>query len=924
MDVGQPHERMPVDLLNSTSTDHGAQNPVRWEWDRHAFENLGMISAAFLLTPLILWTAWHLVKGWGKWRLRKSGNRPHYVRTWHGWVETEKAARRAVERAEFRNHIRQMLAWRTTTTDYSWVFWDPRGAKQQEYEDNRRHSIIGRLPRWTRSYEPGSLMPDARITPSRLEAAAEGKVSLKSFRHSSEIQPLGFSFTGNQSWLGSISQKGADTLTENHTLSDSLPMMTGALAGSRNAHSSGTVRRRRFSMGRFQAWNADSQETFRATCTQFLVPKQTRKSGADVDSARESGASALRVQSSPTCQSAAVGLGRRTSSLPLFATLRNAYHARPLLRNPVETLPVRSHTSPKLYPARVCDDDSAPENPDDLQGSGQMMTRLRNPEANLHDSSEGNLMPILHQRFEPLAKPVVLNPFISIGTEYSGTAGRPGSPIMGWTTQGEPRAAVSELSQYEAEGPVKGASSVSCSSCSTASLRSRPDGEYPDMHSNEADLQKMKDSPVASKLNSDDGRDRNTVREGRRSDGFFQGSYLPGSIASHFSLLPRNTFGETVTLNSSPSDPRSGKVTPEASSAEHSSDTERLPMLWHLDYKSKIGESYAPPRTNPKHKTHLPFDVPSSSKQMRSPTKSSTRSTTNTKAIWTASSSGQPRLSEAKNGTIGRTGCLSSLEKAFLADLDLRLGRLDYELTPGFRGPQGDGTSPRWWFEAVPYAASVASRGSQSFLNHAPPRLKSPNSPPILGRSHTTLGISKTIDTTVPTYMLRQRASSQDLMRPRGISTYNGEPEEGSMDTAAWMLRRPPMGALREDPAEKLLLFTSGRGPAKTLLEWQQSQPLLPLQQAFDGAAAISRRSAKHLKRLGLLSSDRNDGCKDEKQPVRAAVDNCEDVGNRLEERKNTTTHATQMTPIHPAAADERTERGSPMKYSSPNRTMLR
>ena len=922
---------MPVDLLNSTSTDRGAQDPVRWEWDRRAFENLGMISAALLLTPFMLWTAWHSVKGWGRWRLRKSGNRPHYVRTWHGWVETEKAARRAVERAQFRNHIRQKLAWRTTTADYSWVFWDPRGAKRQEYEDNRRRSMIRHLPRWTRSYEPGSLMPDARITPNRLEAAAEGKVSLRSFPHSSEIQPLGFSFTGNQSWLGSISKKGADTLTENHTLSDSLPMMTGALADSRNAHGSGTVRKRIFSRGRFQAWNADSPETFRATCTQFWVPKQTGNSDADVDPARESGASALRVHSSPTCQSAAVGLGRRTSSLPLFATLRNAYHARCVLRNPVETLPVRSHTRPTLYPARVCDDDSAPENPDDLQGSGQMMTRLRNPEANLHASmppSEGNLMQIVHQRFEPLAKTVVLNPFISIGTEYSGTAGRPGSPNMGWTTQGEPRAAVSELSQYEA-GSVKGASSFSCSSCSSASLRSRSDGEYPNMHSSEASLQQMKDSPVASELNSDDGRDRNTGREGRRSDGFFQGSYLPGKIASHFSLLPRNTFGEAVTLNSTPSDPRSGKVTPEASSAEQLSDTERLSMLWHLDYKSKTGDSYVPPRINPKYTIRLPFDAPSSPKQMRSQTKSSTRSTTNTKAIWTASSSGTPRLSKAKNATIERTGCLSSLEKTFLADLDLRLGRLDYELTPGFRGPQGDGTSPKWWFEAVPYAASVASRGSQSFLNHATPRLKSPNPPPILGRSHTTLGISKTIDKTVSASTLRQRASSQDLMPPRGTSTYNGEPGEGSIDTAAWMLRRPPMGALREDPAEKLLLFTSGRGPAKTLLDWQQSQPLLPLQQAFDSAAAISRRSAKHLKRLGLPSSDRNDGCKDEKQPVRAAFDNCKDVGNRLEGRKNTTTRVTQMTPIQrkftrvSVAVDERAEQGFPMGYSSPNRTMM-
>lgn len=887
---------------------------------------LGIISASVLFTPFILWNVWNLVKGWGKWRIRKSGNRPHYVRTWHGWVEAEKAATRAVERAKLRNHNRQKRIWRTTTADYSWIFWDPSGVKQQEYEDNRKHSILRHLPRWLRSDEPGSLWPDARITPNRLGDAEEGTVSLRSFRHSCEIQPRGFSFTGNQSWLRSSSKKGADTLTENHTLSDCLPMMTGALEDSRSPHSMSTVRRRKFAMGRFQVWDANSQETFRATCTQFLAPKQTGSLGADVDPARESGALALRVQPSLAAQNVDPGFAPRASSLPLFATLRNAYNARSWLKIPMKTLPVRS---PKKQRAGFCNDDNAPENPDDLQGSG-MTTRLRNPEGNLPASMppyERMLMQTFNQRFEPLAKPVVLNPFTSIGTEYSGTTGRPGSPIMGWTIKGDPRASVSELNHYEAEGPVKGASTFSCSSYSSASSRSRSNGEYPVMRLDEANLQKTKDSTATSNFDTFPGRASHSARGVCVSDGVFQGSYSPGDIALHFSLQPRSTSGKNLTSDSNPrAPPRSRKVTSDASVAEPSPYIEKLSMSLHVEYGSKTRDSFYPPRRiTSKSTTRVPFDVAESSTQTRSPTKSSTRSAMN-------SASGTSKLSEAKKATAERTGCLSSVEKVFLNDLDLRLSRLDYELSPGFRGPQGDGTSPRWWFEAAPYAASLASRSLQSLGNHTKARMNPLNPTPVLRRSHTALDMSKTIDTTFPT-VLRRRASLQDSVLLRGTSRYREEPGEGTIDTAAWMLRRPPMGPLREDSAEKTLRFTSGRGSAKTLLEWQQSEFPLPLQQAFDSAAAISKRPAKHLKRL--VSRNRNDGCKAEKQLARAAVDG-EDVEDHFDERSgHTTSPVTGKNPIQRIffqsigafggclTTDERIDRDSPMGYSSPHRTMM-
>lgn len=910
---------MEIDQLNPTDAD-----TVKPKWDRHAFKNLGIISVTITLAPFVLWIVWNVLKGWGQWRILRPEHRPHYVRTWHGWVEGEKAATKSVERVQLRDHIRQKLVWRTTTTDYSWVFWDPSGAKRQEYEDNRRHSMLRHFPRWMRSYEPGSLWPDARITSDRLAAAEEGKVSMRAYRHSSEIQPWGVSFTENESWREWSSKKGADPLTENHKHSDSLPMMTGALADSRNAHILSTVRRRKPSRGRIQVWDANGQETFRATCP---VPRQAENLDADVDPARESGASSLRVQPSPTSQNVAAGFARRACSLPLFAILPKAYHARPRSKYPVETLPGRFQKKPILYPARVCDHHSAPENSEDLQGSGQITTRLRNPEDNLRASDKRNLTRTFHHAFEPLANPVVLNPFISIGNEYSGTAGRPGSPSMGWTIQGTKRAAVGELSLHEAEEPVKGASIVPCSSCSSDTFRSRPDGEYPDMHLHEASSQETKDSPDHFELDTDGTMDRHRANF-RVSDGFFQGSYLPGDIALHFSLLRRNTSPKNLTSNPSPRTPRSRKVTSESEPllAEHSSDTERLSKFLRVDSNMKRGSTHPPRRIKPKPTTRVPCDVPMSSKETRSPTKSITPSTTHAKTTQTGSTSGTSRFIEAKKETTKPAASLSSFEKTFLADLDLRLGRLDYELSPGFRGPPGEHPDPKWWFEGVPYSASVASRGSRAFANRGTLRLRPLNPPPVPRRSRTAVDVSKTIDQAVPTSLTQRRASSQDSVRPRGTCTYNREPGEGEIDTAAWMLRRPPMGALREDSAEKTLLFTSGRGNAKTLLEWQRSDSLLSLQQAFDAASAISRRPAKRLKRLGILGSDRNNGCSmDGKQPTTTAFDGCEAEGQNANSTTTTRMSAIQriLTRVSSLAVDERRTGDSPLGYTSPNRTMM-
>ena len=790
---------------------------------------------------------------WGKWRLHQLGNRPHYIRTWHGWEDGEKVARRAQARARFKDNVRQKLVWKTTTTDYRWIFWDIDGTKQHEYEYNRRHSLIRHLPGWMRSYEPGSLLPDFRITPNRLDAAKEGKVSMRSFRHSSEIQPLGFSFTRNQAWLRSEIQEKADTPIHNHCTVGSGPTMSGALHAAENEHSLGTVRRRKLSGGRVQVWHANSKETFRATRTQFLDSKAPPEAIADTSSIDDEDISAIRLQSIPAAHGGSLGSARRVSSIPLFKALHSLFDLKPWssLPNTAETKPSRSRLIPTFPTARAPDLLSMPERFEDLHVSCNNIARSYTLGIELEvskppldwDTTENPGCGI-----ESKSKFMVLNPFQSIGNEYSGTAGRPGSPAMGWTTQGMSRPDFSDdMDDYEAEGPLGAASSFQCSSRSSESFGSLAIDRNREFDVDEAITMQQEDSATAYSLNKPS---RLNVHIGRGicvSDGAFKGCYIPGEIilASGAWQQIRNT------------------MTPEPASAL---EMVQKPLMLRR-------------RTSPKESS--PPEVLRPSKTRQPQNKAPTPSKTNMKTLRTGPRSIGTKIDETAKPRSKPNECLSSLEKGFLADIDRRLHRLDYELSPGFRGPQGDGSDSKWWYEATPSTSSVAGRAWGAFSQGHSTKSRPLNPPFILRRSHTASDLVKVKYASANAASQLKRRASEQVLGPRrevfrAAQRPPNEPAEGAIDTAAWMLRRPPMMVLREDLAENTLLFTSGRGPARTLSAWQQRSELLnkPLQQALDGAAAVSKIPVKYLKRFGKLNGARNmvGCCKDEKFPARLEV----------------------------------------------------
>ncbi len=833
-----------------------ATNANDVEWKPGVFRILGISSAVIVFTPMLIWLLWTIVKGWGEWKIHSSGNRPHYVRTWHGWVDVDQVAVRAQKRANSKEKYRKWFIWKTTTNDYTWVFWDPGGVKQREYEYNRDHSVIRHLPTWMRSFEKGYLSTDERIVPNVLSAAEEGKIAVQSFRHSSEILPMGLSLQPHQAWFRSVSSD-IKPLTRNTPNVGVTTLMTGALSAPDNDDSRGTVRRRKTTPGQVRVWNANSPETRRATCTQFLAPRKTAYAVEETKHGAENRTSPVHLRSVHITDGASDDDSvRRFSSLPPVCAMRNSRFWSAFKAH-VEILPLFSRKAPEFYRATVLEGLRAPETSRDSHASCST-TQSNNREAALEASTE----PIgtssdrnITRKLELYDELVDTKPFKSLGNEYCGTAGRPGSPSFGWMVRGVPRpASGSILTEYEAEGSIEGASSYSCSSRSTSSSCSQYACENRKLDLHKALAPHREDLGSAANIEEPGRMCIRGTRGTFLSDSVFQGSYLPGEISSYAVALPPTGYAKSF---------RGLKAWP----AKDWSLTKNIYVPLNPDSKTLIGESvYSVQgvRATPADSTSSFVSRPP--KQRQWPEQSASTTMINTKTLRTGMASRASNFSKSTKEIRRTTECLSSLDKSFLRDLDLRLKRLDYELSPGFRGPLSEVADPRWWYDAAPSSAGVASRASQSIIISSSIDAKYPSPSPVLRRSYTAApsrakrpGLAD----------LRRRASAQEMVYGAKFTT-GSEPDEGTIDTAAWILRRPPMRAIREDSADNsALLFTDGRGPPKTLSEWQQQpEPLLPLQQALnESASAIFKLQGRRLRVRDKLNDRRNENEKDGQRP---------------------------------------------------------
>ncbi len=227
----------------------------------HAKE-IGGIGLIILCAAFLLWYMCHIFKNKGRWKIYEP-QFPQHIKTWHGYVERSKYERNAERITRYKENVRLMFDWKTTTADYEWMFWDPSGLKRKEHELKREQTFLRHLPRWMRSWEPGYLRTD------KYRDVEQGVNSANMFRI--ELPPHYQKTCGSAQIFSQ-----AEVSHSCNVLTSGCPVMTGALIESCDCPVLHTVRRRKNTSVSPSAWHADSKETSRAIRTQLLMqPEKT-------------------------------------------------------------------------------------------------------------------------------------------------------------------------------------------------------------------------------------------------------------------------------------------------------------------------------------------------------------------------------------------------------------------------------------------------------------------------------------------------------------------------------------------------------------------------------------------------------------------------------------------------------------------------
>lgn len=178
----------------------------------------------------------------------------------------------------------------------------------------------------------------------------------------------------------------------------------------------------------------------------------------------------------------------------------------------------------------------------------------------------------------------------------------------------------------------------------------------------------------------------------------------------------------------------------------------------------------------------------------------------------------------------------STPEQVFLDELDRRLNRLDYELSPGFRGSRSRESTHRSRWQSAPCHFHVLDGMSQPIRPNPgrwsldlPPVMSIPDMSEMQPKKTKPRNDKSSLanhNLVRPGILPRIDSATATATATITITTMDDEPREGDIDTAAWILRRPPMGARPSHTAEQALLYTDGRGTKpKLLAAWQQLGP---------------------------------------------------------------------------------------------------
>lgn len=118
--------------------------PVTKTIDSTVFAELFAGTVTIFVLAVLFWKVGKFIRSFNRHKVLGEGKSPkmRYARTWYGWVSLETHERNKEIFGKALRKLREWTAWKSTRTDYRWVWWDP---GQKALEERRRN---GRLFKW--------------------------------------------------------------------------------------------------------------------------------------------------------------------------------------------------------------------------------------------------------------------------------------------------------------------------------------------------------------------------------------------------------------------------------------------------------------------------------------------------------------------------------------------------------------------------------------------------------------------------------------------------------------------------------------------------------------------------------------------------------------------------------------------------------
>lgn len=483
-------------------------------------------------------------------------------------------------------------------------------------------------------------------------------------------------------------------------------------------------------------------------------------------------------------------------------------------------------TSPKLYPARNPEGPTTPQNSDELLESGSASPQLRRSR-NDSEQVEFNAREIfaqnLRERLIVWTKPLVLNPYKSTGYEYSGTDGRPTSPSMGWLVGRE--SAIVSSTNFDCESGkdilIHESALPGCSTRSSISIDRASDHMAWNRASDREQLFMDADPDDGFKTQRSNQSLRHNDEGSCSSDSAFQGSYVPGKmrlissfLPSQLPSLPRRSIQG---LASNMSETRTTSLIKESRPNQISDE-------WSVEGNLKIGAKVTQPNLGGSLSSNK-----SSHPLLRNPAGGPAvlpvfNPRLRHKLLSSRSLERRRYPEESPKPAITSR---SRPEQVFLDELDSRLNRLDYELSPGFRGFRSRESTHRSRWTTVPCHFHVLDGMSQTMRPkpgrwslQLPLKTRMSDIAEMQPKKTKPRNNNSSLETGDP---VRSEILLRVVDPATATATATFRRKEDAIDTAAWILRRPPMAARLSHTAEQTLLYTNGRGSKpKPLAVWQQ------------------------------------------------------------------------------------------------------